>query len=330
MLEKINALCLVLSLVSLNTALADYRVELTNNGFYTDDASLFTVTRQLSLLDDPTQPTIDNPIGHSDFVYEPTAAVLWQLPDNFGKTTFFAKAGGYVFAQNTDFTHAAFQTAINHQFDTDTTISAMYRFIPDRFLGQNSVEQEIGNPVEGKETLTSNIWSIHVEQKLTDWLEMHILGRYGIRDYDAVFKHRSIDLWTLGTHFSVKLGEDTELFFGYHFENGNARNLRSIELNDDVSYHTHYVSIEIETELTEKLKLAFDFDFEKNSFTTQNRQDEHFANPEAVYLGGVQLSYAVNESSSITLGLQHGSRKKKNEIKGFDNTNVWLGYAYNF
>lgn len=330
MLRKFKLLGLVLSLQSQNTAFAYYTVELTNNGFYTDDASLFTVTRQLSLLDDPTQPTVDKPIGSSDFVYEPTAAVQWQLPNNFGKTTLFAKAGGYVFSQNTDFTHAAFQTAVNHQFVTGTTISAMYRFIPDRFLGQNSVEQEIGNPIEGKETLTSNIWSIHVEQKLTDWLEMHLLGRYGLRDYDGVFKHRNTALWTLGTHFRVKLGEDTELFLGYHFENGNARNRQAIMLNDDVSYHTHYASFEIETELTEKLKLALDFDFENNSFTTQNRVDEHYSNPEEVFLGGVQLRYALFETALLTLGLEHGSRKKKNEQTGFHNNNVWLGISYVF
>jgi hypothetical protein len=44
MLKKIQAFVgLALSLPSLNTALAVCWVELTNNGFYTDDASLSTV-----------------------------------------------------------------------------------------------------------------------------------------------------------------------------------------------------------------------------------------------------------------------------------------------
>lgn len=311
-------------------AKAEYQIELTNNLFYTDDAALFTVTRQLSLLDDPTQPTVDRPSGRSDFVYEPTASVFWRLPENFGKTTFFAKAGGYVYAENTEFTHAAFQTALSHQFETDTTVSAMYRFIPDRLLGFNTVEQEHGPAIEGDESLTSHIWSIHVEQKLTDWLAVHVLGRYGLRDYDKIFKHRSTDFWTLGTHFAIEVSEDTELFFGYHFENGNARNRRSIEIKDDVSYQTHYASIEIETKLTEDLKLALDFDFEKNIYTTSNQLDEHFGNPEEIFLGGIELRYALTEEALLTLGLEHGSRKKKNETSEFHNNNVWLGFSYTF
>jgi len=47
--------CFLLSLYSVEAA-ADYHVELSSRAFYTDDVALFTVTRQLSLLDDPTQP----------------------------------------------------------------------------------------------------------------------------------------------------------------------------------------------------------------------------------------------------------------------------------
>ncbi|OAI08059.1 hypothetical protein A1332_08305 [Methylomonas methanica] len=321
--------CFLLSLYSVEAA-ADYHVELSNRAFYTDDVALFTVTRQLSLLDDPTQPAVDRPSGRSDFIYEPTASVLLDLPENFGDTTFFAEAGGYVFAENTDFTHANFQTAVSRQFESATTVSAIYRFVPDRLLGFNMVEQEFGDAIEGNESLTSHIWSIHVEQELTAWLAMHVLGRYGLRDYDGVFKHRSTDLWTLGTHFAIELTEDIELFLGYHFEVGNARNQRSIALNDDASYQTHYASIEIETKLSEKIKLAVDFDFEKNCYTTMNRLDEHFGNPEEIFLGGIELRYALSKESLVTLGLEHGNRQKRNEFIGFHNNNLWLGISHNF
>lgn len=319
----------LLSLCSFETS-AQYRVELSNQAFYTDDAALFTVTRQLSLLDDPTQPAVDKPTGHSDFVYEPTASIFWELPENFGKTTFFAKAGGYVFAENTAFTHAAFQTALSHQFESDTKVSAIYRYIPDRLLGFNSIEQESGEAIEGNESLSSHIWSIHIEQKLNGWLAMHVLGRYGLRDYDNIFKHRSTDFWTLGTHFAVEVAEDIELFFGYHYESGNARNPRSVAINDDVSYLTHYASIEIETKLTEYVKVALEIDFEKNSYTTNNPLDEHFGNPEEIFLGGIELRYAITEAALLTLGLEHGRRKRKNETDGFHNNNVWLGFSYTF
>jgi hypothetical protein len=308
---------------------AGYELEISNNLFYSDDASLFTVTRQLSLLDDPTQPAVDRPNGRSDFVYEPTAAIKWELPERFGKSSFFAKAGGYVFAANPEFTHASFQTALTHRFNNDMVVSAMYRFIPDRLLGNNLIEQEDSvSEIEGKESLTSHIWAIHVEQTLADWFDMHLLVRYGLRDYDEIFKHRSTNFWTVGGHFQIEIDEDTEIFLGYHFENGDANNQRAVEINDNVSYHTHYASIEIERKLNEKFKLVLDFDFEKNIYTTPNIKDEHFGSPEQIFLGGIELRYVLTETATITLGLEHGSRKRKLERYGFDNNNVMLGFEY--
>lgn len=67
------------------------------------------------------------------------------------------------------------------------------------------------------------------------------------------------------------------------------------------------------------------FDFEKNNFTTNNFHDEHHLKPETIFQGGVQLKYVLTKTTKLSLGLQHGSRKKKKEELAYDNNNLWLG-----
>lgn len=76
---------------------------------------------------------------------------------------------------------------------------------------------------------------------------MHLLGQYGLRDYNEPFNNRDSYLWTVGAHAVWELSEDTELFFGYHFEKGDAKNKYAANLiNDDVSYISNYASIVLE------------------------------------------------------------------------------------
>ena len=56
---------------------AGWSAEVENNVYYTDDVALFSVTRRLSLQDDPTQPVVDRPQQGGDFVYEPRAELEW-------------------------------------------------------------------------------------------------------------------------------------------------------------------------------------------------------------------------------------------------------------
>ena len=312
-------------------AQAESEFEFGNNLFYTDDSSLFTVTRQLSLLDDPTQPTVDIPNQKQDFVYEPMATFLWSHENSLGEFESEIEAGGYVFADNTEFTHARLIADFSQTFEIGTKVSTIYKFIPDRHLGLNFLEQEDGSHELRKENLSSHLWSLHLEQPISDSFMVHLLGRYGLRDYNPVFRHRDTELWTIGAHAEWKLSESTEFFFGYHYERGGAKDkLAANELNDDVSYISHYASVEIKQKLFDKVTLALIFDFEKNDFTTQNAQDEHFKNPEEIFLGEIELRYAATKNTGILLGLQHGSRKKRNEEISIDNNNVWLGLETTF
>lgn len=321
-------------------AVAGYEIEFTNNGFYTDDASLFTVSRQLSLLDDPTQPTVDIPARLADFVYEPLAKASWR-EESSTPLAVSLEAGGYVFADNPDFTHARMEFSVSQAFKTNTHVELIYKFIPDRLLGNNLLRSEtnlsggdFGDETESTltpEQVTSHSWSTHLMQHIREDFSLHLLARYGLREYNQSFNHRDTHLWTLGTHAAWDISKATRLFFGYHYEAGLVDSVRSAEqFNDDVSYVSHYASVELIQELADDFEVNLIFDFEHNDFTTNNLHDEHYQNPEAIFQGEIELKYVANASTEIALGYQHGRRKKDKEAVSFSNNNLWLGVTYTF
>jgi hypothetical protein len=168
-----------------NNANAGWSLKTDNNAFYTDDVALFSVTRRLSLKDDPTQPTVDRPSQGGDFVYEPSAELEWSGNDAFGEINLSMDAGGYVFVNQSAFTHGLYEFQLSQTFVTDTKISLHYNFVPDLFLGQNLFRQANGEESEHDEKLTNHYWSIHVDQPIADNLTIRLLGRYGLRNYNA-------------------------------------------------------------------------------------------------------------------------------------------------
>jgi hypothetical protein len=73
-----SSLALVIMASASLKARAEWSTEINSDGYYTDDVALFSVTRRLSLKDDPTQPTVDRPGQGSDFVYEPGVTLKWE------------------------------------------------------------------------------------------------------------------------------------------------------------------------------------------------------------------------------------------------------------
>ncbi|MEY3190358.1 MAG: hypothetical protein RIS10_475, partial [Pseudomonadota bacterium] len=128
---------LLITIIS-SPAKADWTANFNNSSYYTSDVALFSVTRRLSLKDDPTQPTVDRPNQGADFVYEPDAKVKWSGTNTLGKINWSAKAGGYVFVDQSAFSHSVFETQVSQTFSTNTKINLRYNFIPDLYLGQNT------------------------------------------------------------------------------------------------------------------------------------------------------------------------------------------------
>ena len=129
--------CLLIS----NAIQAEWSGGVDFNTFYTDDVGLFSVTRRLSLKDDPTQPIVDEPDQGSDFVYEPNAYIGWDTENKLGEFQISLDAGGYIFQKHSDYTHGFLQLRIEQQLNDETRLKFIYNYIPELFLGQNSLPE---------------------------------------------------------------------------------------------------------------------------------------------------------------------------------------------
>lgn len=123
----------VLMFVSLS-AYSEWRGEINTSIYYTDDVGLFSVTRRLSLLDDPTQPVVDRPNQGSDFVYEPNVLIAWSGQNSLAEFEIEFDAGGYVFTGHSDYTHGFYEVQLAQTFYTGTELRFAYEFVPDLFL----------------------------------------------------------------------------------------------------------------------------------------------------------------------------------------------------
>ncbi len=305
-----------------SSAQADWSAGVKNNAYYTDDVALFSVTRRLSLKDDPTQPIVDRPSQGSGFVYEPSAELEWSGDNSLGEMNLSLDAGSYVFVDRSEYTHGLYELQFSQAFATGTKVSLFYNFVPDLFLGQNDFRQADGEESEHDETLTNHYWSIHLDQPLTSNLTVRLLGRYGLRNYNAPFQHRDTEFWTLGPHLEWAINSDVELLVGYHYEQGVAEHQRAAHFPDDVSYINHYASAELKIRLLERLSGVFIFDYETNGFTSDRANDEHRGASENVYQGEIELLYELDESATVKLGWQHGRRKLTTEQVSVKNNNV--------
>ena len=309
---------------------AEWSSTVSNSSYYTDDVALFSVTRRLSLKDDPTQPVVDRPNQGDDFINEPSAELEWSRENFLGKSKMSLNAGGYIFVDRTPFSHGLYELQLSQAFLTDTKISLHYNVIPDLFLGKNTFKQGSGNDSEEDEKLTSHYWSLFLDQPLTNNLTIRLLGRYGLRNYNAPFQNRNTQFWTLGPHIEWLIKPGIELLVGYHYEPGTASYQKTVNVNDDISYVNQYASAELKIHILERLSSVFIVDFENNKFDTHNINDLHYGSSENVFQGEIELLYELERNTAIKLGWQHGSRKLTSDNQTIKNNNVWLGFEYKF
>ena len=111
---------LVSCLITSTTVQAKWSAGSDFSAYYTDDVGLFSVTRRLSLEEDPTQPIVDEPDQGSDFVYEPNVYVSWDTENKLGEFLVSLDAGGYIFQNHSDYTHGFLQFAIEQELAENT------------------------------------------------------------------------------------------------------------------------------------------------------------------------------------------------------------------
>ncbi len=333
---KVNFVIIQISLLAACSTLpcsahAKWSSEAGFSTYFTDYVGLFSVTRRLSLEQDPTQPVVDEPEKNSDFIYEPNATLSWSSENDLGENQLTLAAGGYIFQNHTAYTHAFMQFEAKQAITEKTSIKLLYDFLPELFIGRRSAsrDEEIAAE-EVDERLDSHTWSIHLEHELLDQLLLRGLVRYGIRLYEQPFSYRDTQFFTVGSHIEWIISPDIELLAGYHFEHGYTEDSKTVQFQDDIGYINHYVSTELKISLNPRFDVMLIFDYEHNEYTTPYPNDIHFNGNENVFQGEIEIRYKLTETSALKSGWQYGSRKFNYEQNSAFSNNVWLGVEFEF
>jgi hypothetical protein len=299
--------------------------------FYTDDVGLFSAARRLSRDSDPTQPAIDSKLTDqgSDMVFEPLLNVNRSLTNGLGRLDLNVQGQGFVFTENPEFTHGTLRLQATQALSSATRVLARFNYAPNQFLGDND-ERQSGQLLLSPEKLTSYIWSARLIHDMTPDLSLRLLGRYGLRRYNDAFSERNTNFWTIGPHVDWRVARKIKLGLSYHYERGLAQGRNQPQFEDDTSYINHYLSADVDVELTERLSLFTALHFEHNIWTSSLAGDERNGAYENIYQGEVILTYRLTDSIQAFGQAQRSSRKESFEPSSINDTNVGIGLSAQF
>jgi hypothetical protein len=97
-----------------------------------------------------------------------------------------------------------------------------------------------------------------------------------------------------------------------------------------MSYLNHYLSADVDVELTERWLLLTAFHIERNIWTSGLAGDERNGAHENIYQGEVTLAYHRTDSIQGFGLVQRSSRKESFESSSIKNTNVGIGLSARF
>ncbi|WP_447974655.1 hypothetical protein [Nitrospira sp. Kam-Ns4a] len=310
-------------------AAAQVTVEAASAFYYTDDVSLFSAARRLALREDPTQPVIERKGQGDDMVYEPSLELRRVSQSSWGKTELSLEAQGFLFARHSAFNHGSGRLGVAQSVASGTTIRLFYFLVPDLFLGRNTDRRGGSRPLAA-ERLTTQFGSVHLEQQVGQTVNLRLLGRYGVRNYNEAFAQRDTTFWTLGPHLEWRITPRVDLLLGYHYERGLAAGRNRPQLNDDISYINHYVSMEVVARVLERTSVGLGLHYERNDFTSELAEDERRGSHENVYQVEVDLRQRITEGFVLTAGFQRSERKASFEPTAFIDVNLYVGGEYRF
>jgi hypothetical protein len=299
--------------------------------FYTNDVGLFSAARRLSRDSDPTQPAIDSKLTNqgSDMVFEPLLTVNRSLTNGLGRLDLNVQGQGFVFTENPEFNHGTLRLQATQALSSATRVQARFNYAPNQFLGEND-ERQSGQLLLSAEKLTSYIWSTRLIHDVTPDLSLRLLGRYGLRRYNEAFSERNTNFWTIGPHVDWRVAPKIKLGLSYHYERGLAEGRNQPQFEDDTSYINHYLSADVDVELTERLSLLTAFHFEHNIWTSSLAGDERNGAYENIYQGEVILTYRLTDSIQGFGQAQRSSRKESFESSSIKDTNIGIGLSSQF
>lgn len=312
---------------SADQAGAQWSLDTEANLFYTDDVSLFSASRRLALMEDPTQPAVDVTGQGSDMVVEPQAELKRAFSSAFGRTELSVKAQGFVFATNPLYNHGTFRFEIEQDLTRSLMLRVNYYYAPDLFLARNT-QRSTG--IKADERVSTHIYSAHLEGRPTEDLTLRLLTRYGSRDYNAAFSNRDTTLWTVGPHVEWAAARWLDVTAGYHYERGLADGRNQPQAKDDVSYINHYLALGLMIKPMEDHAIFLGADYEHNIFTSTIVGDERRGEKEDIYQWELEYRRTLGPRAVFTAGFQRSVRVSNIPARSVPDNNTWLGLEYKF
>lgn len=324
------AVILLALISSPGRAMAEWTATAETKVLYTDNVFELSSSRRLALAEDPSQPAVVPVNKASDVVWEPSIDVRHRSrPTHLGDTEVSVKAAGFLFTDNPIFNHGNYRIQVKQALDADTSILIRYRFVPNLFLGPNT-ERRTGLRLPEEERVTSHIWRMQLERRLSDSLIGTLVGRYGLRQFNDVFAERDTTFWSAGPQVEWRVMSRLTLSLAYLFEQGLADGREQTQFRDDVSYRQHFTSIGATVQISEPLSLIVGYAYRRKEFTSEIVGDSNRGVVDTTHQGSVEFQYRLSAAAIMTLGVQRSQRTSNVTTRDFFNTNTSLGIQYRF
>ncbi len=311
-------------------AIAEWSAIAETKVLYTDNVFELSSSRRLALAEDPSQPAVVPVKKASDVVWEPAIDLRHRSrPANLGETEFSVKAAGFVFTDNPIFNHGNYRIQLKQGLDADTSILIRYRFVPNLFLGPNT-ERRTGLRLPEEERVTSHIWRVQLERRLSESVLGTLVGRYGLRQFNDVFAERDTAFWSAGPQLDWMVVPRVTLSLAYLFEQGLADGREQTQFRDDVSYRQHFTSIGATVQITGPLSFLAGYAYRRKEFTSEIVGDSNRGVVDSTHQGSAEFQYRLSAAAIITLGIQRSQRTSNVSSREFFNTNTSFGVQYRF
>lgn len=311
-------------------AMADWSAIAETKVLYTDNVFEHSSAKRMTVSEDPSQPTSVSVKKLGDFVWEPSLDVRHiSSPTNLGSTEVSLKAQGAIFTDNPIFNHGNYRMQVKQTLDPETSLLLRYRYVPNLFLGHNN-ERRTGQRLEEEERVTSHIWRVQLERRLTELFTATLVGRYGLRQFNEAFAERDTTFWTSGPQLEWAVNSWLRLTTIYLYERGLADGRQEVEFKDDVSYRQHFASLGATAWVSPALSLTAGYGYRQKLFTSELVGDSHRGVVDTTHQGSAELRYEVNPVAAITLGFQRTQRSSTAAARDFLNTNTSLGLQWQF
>lgn len=311
------------------TAQADWSTIAEGKTSYTTDVFQFSAALRQRVSEDPSQPTVVPLEKPEDVVWEPSLEVIRSGSSRLGPTELSFKAHGFVYTDHPIFNHGNYRAQLKQSLASGTSVLLRYRYVPNLFLGPN-VERRTGTFLTQDERVTSHIWRLQLERRLTEAWTFTLIGRYGLRLYNSEFAERDTRFWTLGPQIEYAVTSKATATLGYLYERGLADGAGDTRLNDDISYRQHVLSVGTGLQLSPPLSLTLLYIYRRKDFTSELVGDPHLNRQDLTHQGAAELRYRLTPAISLTFGFLRTQRTSTNALRDFIDTIYSLGGQYRF